>query len=71
MDIRKGNDVVVYFDEDKLGLKDGVTLKSVRCFFIRETERPCNCNSSCTPSQYTIHNCGLPTYNVPVAQAGT
>lgn len=36
MDIRKGNDVNVYFELSKLGVPSAESIKRIRCFFVKD-----------------------------------
>jgi len=36
MDIRKGNDVNIYFELSKLGVPSAESIKGMRCFFVKD-----------------------------------
>lgn len=67
MDIRKGNDVNVYFELSKIGVPSAESVKGIRCFFakdVRSESGDVPVPPSCNPSSYVIHDHMHPGYNV-------
>lgn len=67
MDIRKGNDVNIYFELSKLGVPSAESIKGIRCFFakdVRSESGDVPVPPSCNPSSYVIHDHMHPCYNV-------
>lgn len=73
MDIRKGNDIKINFDLSKINILNVDSLKRIRCFFLRNDFCECECKQVppfSNPTQYTIHDCGIPVYNVHALKHG-
>ena len=67
MDIRKGNDVNIYFELSKLGVPSAESIKGMRCFFVKDVRSESGdvpVPPSQNPSSYVIHDHMHPCYNV-------
>ena len=67
MDIKIGNDIRLNFDMSKFGATSISDISKITCLLVNISPK-CSHEQfpSAGPTQYTIRDCGFPTYNVPV-----